>query len=126
MKKGLKVIVRNAGDATARNVKVRFSRAVGIRFLPRAKRLRTIRVGGRKTSTFKIVIKPSVKRVTKLALSASARGGVAGSGTLTVRIKGKLTEAPPKRRGGGGDDRTDPLRYGTCLGGGFTLIPCLR
>lgn len=123
-KRGLKVIVRNSGDESAANVKVRFGKALGMRFVPRARRLKAIRVGARKTSKFKIEIKPDVKRVTKLALSARARGGVAESGTLTVRIKGPLPDRP-KRRGGGGGDRTDPLRYSTCLGANFTLIPCL-
>lgn len=122
-KRGIKVTVSNRGEAPAREVTVRFGDALGLRYVPRRKSLRTIPVGRRKASVFRVVVGSSVRRVTKLALSATARGGFRTFGTLTVRLKGPLPKRPRRTNGGGGG--TDPLRFGTCLGGGFTLIPCL-
>lgn len=124
--RGLKVTVLNRGDAPARKVTVRVGKAFGLRFLPRRKPLRTIPAGRRKASVLRVVVAPKANRVTKLDLSATARGGFAAKGTLTVRIKGPRPEPPRRPKGGSDDEGTNPLRFSTCLGGGFTLIPCLR
>ncbi len=123
----LKVAVSNPGDAPTGKIRLRLSRAKGLKAPRRAVTVKSVRPGKKKTATFTVTLSRRARFATDLKMSAKA-------GRLRATAEKQVYVQTPRRKGSGGGGNTGTP--GTCIkffpdfsgdtGGSLGLVPCVR
>jgi hypothetical protein len=118
----LKVTLANAGDAATSPVRLRLSRARGLRVTPAKKSLGTLAPGSKRTVSVEVTLSGRARDATRLKVTASA-GGLVARGKPTLYLR-----KPSKPGGGGGGDTQWCTRWVPDItgatGGSLIHVPC--